>query len=112
MALDIGETTPIVLDLFPNHSTVGLELCFTGPPKTDTTTNSGQVRPHSGESREEILQLGEFDLQLGFGGSRSGREDVENHLGPVHHPDLQLSFEIRALIWGEFFVEYDEGRFT
>jgi hypothetical protein len=43
--------------------------------------------------------------------SRTGGEDVEDDLGSVHHPDLELAFEVGALNRRELFIEDHEGSF-
>jgi hypothetical protein len=42
--------------------------------------------------------------------ARAGREDVENHLGPVHHADAERFLEVDALDRGEAFVEQQQRR--
>ncbi len=43
------------------------------------------MRPHPRQPRQQINQLGQFDLQLSLPRLRPLREDVEDQLGPVQH---------------------------
>jgi hypothetical protein len=66
------------------------------------------VHPHTGQARQQVLQLRQLDLELRFPAAGAQRKDVENQLGPVHHPDAKRIFEALALSGREFIVEDDE----
>ena len=66
--------------------------------------------PHTGEARQQILELGELDLHLGFRAAGARGEDVENHLRAIHHAHRQGPLEVRPLHRRERLVEQHEGR--
>ena len=105
MTLDVLELSLERLDARPDEPAVGLELGFARTPEANATADTGQVGPHAREAREQILQLRELDLELGFVRTSPSREDVENDFRPVHHAHTQLALEIAALRGGELFVE-------
>ena len=61
--------------------------------------------PHPREARQQILELGELHLHLRFRRARPRGEDVQNHLGAVHHPHRQRLFEIGPLRGRQRLVE-------
>jgi hypothetical protein len=68
------------------------------------------VIPHSRQPRQQVFKLRQFDLQLGFRGSGSQREDVDDQFRAVHHADTQRLLELLPLHRAEILVEDDEGR--
>ena len=76
---------------------VGLELGLARTAQTDAAADTRQVGPHPGEPRQQVLELRQLDLQLRLVAARAGGEDVEDDLGPVHHPDLERPLEVGAL---------------
>ena len=97
-------------DLVANHSAVGFELRLAGPAQSDTAANTRQVGPHAREPRQQVLELRELDLELGFVAARARREDVEDDLGAVHDAHAETLFELDALHRRERFVEQDQRR--
>jgi len=63
------------------------------------------VRPHPGEPRQQVLELCELHLHLGFGRTGPGREDVENDLAPVHDPHRERLLEVDSLHGRERLVD-------
>jgi hypothetical protein len=96
------------LDPPPDDPAVGLELGLARSSETDTTADTREVGPHAGESRQQVLELGQLDLKLGLVAPSPGREDVEDDLGPVHHPDLELALQIGPLHRRQLLVYHDE----
>ena len=68
------------------------------------------MAPHAGEAGEEILELGEFDLQSALAGAGSGGENVENQLAAVDDLAVGDFFEIPALRGRKLIVENHGGR--
>jgi hypothetical protein len=68
------------------------------------------VRPHSRETRQHVLELGELDLKPRFAGSRPRREYIEDQLGPVHHALAGGVLDVLALGRRQLIVENNEGR--
>ncbi len=93
-----------------DEAAISLELSLTGSPHPDTTTRLLEVRPHSRETRQHVLELGELDLKLGFAGPRPRREDVEDQLGAVHHALTGGVLDVLALGRRQLIVENDERR--
>ena len=82
MALHTLELGLESLDALPDDSAVGLELGFARSPETYTAADAREVGPHPGQPREEVLELGQLDLELGFVAACSGGEDVEDDFRP------------------------------
>ena len=97
MPLDTLELGFEPLDALPDDPAVGLELGFARSPETNTAADAREVGPHPGQSREEVLELGQLDLELGFVAARPGGEDVEDDFGPVHDANPELALEVGAL---------------
>ena len=60
---------------------VGLELGFARSPEADAAADTREVGPHPGQARQQVLELRQLDLQLGFVAARPGGEDVEDDFG-------------------------------
>ncbi len=58
------------------QATVGFQLRFAGTAQTDTALLTLEVGPASHQSRRDVLELRQFDLQLAFEAARALREDV------------------------------------
>ena len=84
-------------DFAADDAAVGFELGFAGSAEPDTAADTRQMCPHARQTRQQILELRQLDLELGFVAARPRREDVENHLGAVHHPDSRRLLEILPL---------------
>jgi len=93
-----------------DEAPIRLELGLTGAPHPDTTARLLEVRPHSREARQHILELGELDLKLRFAGPRARREDIEDQLGAVHHALAGSVLDVLALRGRQLIVEDDERR--
>ena len=87
---------------------VRFELGFAGSAEADPAANTRQVGPHARQPREEIFELRELDLQLGFVAARARRKDVENHFGAIHDSEAEAFLELHALHRRERFVEQHE----
>jgi hypothetical protein len=111
MPLDVPQPAPMVLDLPADHPPVRLQLRLARAAEPDPTADSREVGPHPRQPRQQVLQLRQLHLELGLGAAGSGREDVENDLGPVHHPSTELALEIGPLHRGQLVVEdHQAGR--
>ena len=76
---------------------VGLELGLAGTPRADAAARARQVRPHAGQPRQLVLELGELHLEPALVGLRVLGEDVEDQPAAVDDLDLQQLLE-RALL--------------
>ena len=72
-------------DPFLHATTVHFQLRFTRAARADATSLSRQVMPHPRQSRQQILQLRQLDLQAAFATARALRKNVENQLGAIEH---------------------------
>ena len=88
---------------------VDLELGLARPPAPDA---AGEPRQRDlgplREPRQQVLELGQLDLQLAVAGGRVLREDVEDELGAVDHPQLHALAEVARLRRGQVLVDDDE----
>ncbi len=64
-----------------------------------------QVAPESRESRQQMLQLREFDLQFAFARAGALREDVENQRRAIQDFAVEDFFQVAALRGRKFIVE-------
>src|SRR5260370_6534065 len=70
---------------FLHPTTVDFQLLFTRAPRADAAGLARQVIPHPRQSRQQVLQLGQLDLQTAFATTRALRENIENELGAIEH---------------------------
>ena len=96
-------------DAVADEAAVGLELGFARAAGADGAFEPLQVAPLAGESRQEVLVLGELDLEAAFAGAGALGEDVDDERGAVEDFDLEGVFEGALLRWTELVVEDDEG---
>ncbi len=110
MVRDLLQPPLQVGDLAPDGSPVGLELGLAGPAQPDAAADAREVRPHPRESREQVLELRQLHLHLRLGRARPRREDVEDHLGAIHHPHRERFLQARPLERREGLVEQQQRR--
>ena len=91
-----------------DDAAVGLDLGLTGASRPDATGLPLQVRPHAGQAREQVLVLGQLDLQARLLGARVTREDVEDELGAIDDLHVELLFEVAPLGGGDLVVHHHE----
>ena len=91
-------------------ATVHLELGFAGAPRADAAGLARKVRPHAGQPREKILQLGQLDLQAPLAAAGAAGEDVEDELRAVENLARGDAFEVPPLRRGKLVVEDDGTR--
>jgi hypothetical protein len=84
-------------DSLLHASAVHFELRLARSPGADAARLPREVRPHTREPRQQILQLRELDLQPPFPAPRPLREDVENQLRAIEHLALEELLEVPAL---------------
>ena len=85
------------------------------PARAATTTFAAQTG-HRGalpsQSRQQIVQLGQFHLQLAFAASGVPGKNVENELRPVNHAAIRGSLDVSLLNGRKVAVEDDERSFV
>ena len=81
----------------PDPAPVGLELRLARAPGADAAAEARELGAVARQAREQVLQLGELDLRLPFPRPRALREDVEDELRAIDHPQVQRLFEMPQL---------------
>ena len=66
------------------------------------------MRPHSGQSRQQVLVLRQLYLGAGIARLRTSSKDVQDQVGSVQHPFLQELLDVPKLRWAQFVVEDGE----
>ena len=89
---------------------VGFQLRFAGTSQADAAFLPLQVSPPADQSRREVLELRELDLQLAFEGSGPLREDVEDEPVPVEHARIERRLEIAFLARAQRVIQQDQFR--
>ena len=111
-----------LLQAASHQSAVGLYLSFAGAAGADAAAEALQVGPLSGEAGQQVLVLGQLDLQLALVGGGVAAEYVEDERCSVDDLDLvllaaagegtwgQYALKVALLGWGELVVEdHDVG---
>ena len=92
------------LYLAADDAAISLKLGFSGAAGADTSTQSFQMLPLTGEPGQEILVLREFHLETSFPGPRPGRKDIEDECDPVDDLDTQSFFDVPLLYRRQFII--------
>ncbi len=92
-------------DAFLNAAAVDFKLCLAGAACSNSACLTRKVGPHSGETRQKILQLRKLDLEAALTSSRTSRENIENQLGAVQDLAAGQLFEIAPLRRGKLVVK-------
>ena len=88
---------------------VGLELGLARPAQADAALLSLEVGPAAHQARRQVLELGQFDLQLALEGARAQREDIQDQAGAVDDPALQRPLEIALLRRAQVVVDQHQA---
>ncbi len=86
---------------------IGFELRLAVTAHADAAFLARQMSPEPGEPREQVLELGEFNLELAFAGARALGKDVEDERGAIEYLALEDFLEIAALRRGKLVVKDD-----
>ena len=101
LALDPGN--PIL-----HTAAIGFELSFAFPAAhADAALLAGQVAPETCQPGQQVLKLGQLDLELAFPGLGALRENVEDQRCAVEDFAVEELLEGPALRGGEFVVKDD-----
>jgi hypothetical protein len=67
------------------------------------------VSPATGQARQQVTELRQLDLRLGFAAAGTQGENVEDHRGPIEHFDIvrEFTFDVAHLRGGEILVKDD-----
>ena len=99
-------------DAGADESAVGLQLGLAGAPQPDPAADAREVDPHAPQPGQQVLELGQLDLQAGLVGAGPGGEDVQDQFGAVHHPNPAQRLQVLALRGGQLVVEDDQIGFV
>ncbi len=106
LALDLLQALAGALDRVVDHAAVELDLGFAGAAaRADAAALALQVGPAAHEAGAEVLQPGEFDLELALVAPRALREDLEDEQGAVGDRQFEMSLEVALLGRAEGLVE-------
>ena len=86
-------------------ATVRFQLRFTVTAHADTAFLTRQVTPEPGQSRKQMLELREFNLEFALFGAGALRENIENQRRAIQNFAAENFFEIAALSGRKFIVE-------
>ena len=75
--------------------------------RTDATAETRQRIARTDETRHEVLQLRQFDLQLAFPRARPARKNIEDQLGAIDDGPPDGTLEVSQLRRRQFVVEDD-----
>jgi len=101
-----------------DQSAVDLDLAFAGSSGADAADGAGvggaagsgdslEVGPHASQARGSVLELGQFDLELGLSGLGAGGEDIEYELAAVDDLAVGDVFDLADLSGRQIVVEDD-----
>src|SRR5436190_18819001 len=89
-----------------NAPAIRFQLGFTfTAAHADASLLARQVTPEPGESRQQMLKLRQFDLQLAFATARALGKDIQNQRRAVENFAIENFLEVSALSWRKFIVE-------
>src|SRR6185437_9758344 len=86
----LADAPPLDLDLLLTETTAG-------PHPTSPAADLTVIGVGADEARHQVVQTRRLDLEAAFVRACVLGEDLEDDLGPVHHPGLQLQLEVALL---------------
>ncbi len=94
---DILQLLLHVPDAAVDFAAIGFQLGLAGAAGADAAAELRHLDAASRKPRQQVLQLRQFDLELAFAGAGVAREDVEDELGSIDHPHVELAFQVALL---------------
>jgi len=85
------------LDPRADQAAVGFQLFLARAAHADAAALALQVSPAAHQTGRQVLQLGQFDLQLALGTVRTAGEDIQDQADTVDHPAVQAAFQVALL---------------
>ncbi len=115
--LDLAEAFAEIVAAILHEAAVDFELLFAwaaGADAARATCAAGaddafEVGPHAADAWVGVFELGEFDLELCFGGGGAAGEDIEDEFGAVDDFAFGDFFDGGDLLGGEVVIEDDGG---
>ncbi len=105
LAVDFNQFFSEQRNFLLDDSTVRFNLRFTGSAHADAAFLALKVRPHAGQSGQQVFVLGQFHLGARVGGLSTRSKNVENQVGSVHDFDLEQALNILELGGRQFVVK-------
>jgi hypothetical protein len=96
------------VDPFLNPATIGFQLRFTfAAAHSDAAALPRKVAPKARESRQQMLQLGQFHLQFSFARTGALGENIKNQRCAIKHLAAKDFLQVAALRRRKLIVEHD-----
>ena len=76
---------------------IGFQLSFARAAGADAAAQLRHLHAASCQSRQQVLQLRQFHLELAFAGAGVAGEDVEDKLGAVEDAGIQFALQVALL---------------
>jgi hypothetical protein len=95
------------VDALSDAAPIRFQFRFAGTSRPNSAAQPRQGGTHPHQARQEVLQLGELDLQLAFLCARPPGKNVENQLRPVDHFPVNRILDLSQLRGCQLIVEYD-----
>jgi hypothetical protein len=108
LPLHLGKPCTQLPDTLSYEPTIGFQLRLTRAAKTDTATLTLKVGPSAHQPRRQVMQLGEFNLQLALVTARPEGKDVEDQGHPVNHPASESTGEVTLLSGCQGMIKNDQ----
>ena len=81
-----------------------LDLGLAGAAARADAAHLPVVVVRADQPRQQVPELGRLDLQPALTGAGVLGEDVQDQLGPVHHPQAELLLQVALLAWAQVLV--------
>lgn len=88
-------------------ASVDFQLGLSGATASDSTHQTGHLAPAASQSRQQVFQLGQFDLDAPLAGLRPLGEEVEDQLGAVDDLEIGRRIDRPDLRRGQLPIEDD-----
>ena len=111
LLVDIHQVTFQLGYFIQDDTLIGFQLGFTRATHADTTTLTFQVSPQTGQARQHIFVLCQFDLCFCVGSLGAAGKYIEDQAGTVEYLHLKFFFDIAKLFRREFVVENNQSDF-
>ena len=91
-----------------NAPAVVLQLLLARAARADAAAQPGELGAASPQPRQQVVQLGQFHLQLALPAASSAGKNIQNQLGAVNHLQVQFALQIAQLRGREVVIEDDQ----
>ena len=110
LALQFFEFFAQQFDAHAEQAPVGFQLRLARAAQTNAAFLPLQVGPATHQARRQVLQLRQLDLNLALVALGALRENIQDQRRAIHHPRLQMCFEIALLRRCEDVIEHHHFR--